>query len=282
MPNTISSADLNPTEQHAQNARGFYRSNNPTRCACGELFSWATSRRTGSRYRARVFSFGERHYGCRFQFHNCNNSSAAADAFAPDMTRVVSTMRTAIDSGLRRPTVTLRCPTTRVAVRFQAVPSGNSVYVRDADRSYGGWVGTIDLNTGEARWNSAATASRSDRGRGVRTVIERFAADPVAYTAECGRHSGSCCYCNRALTDARSTSVGYGPICAQRFGLPWGDTPSVTLRSAATAREARWGSTNVTNRPAPTYAAPAGPECNGCGEHHEATMTCEQLAVAIG
>ena len=27
----------------------------------------------------------------------------------------------------------------------------------------------------------------------------------------------------RALSDDRSTAVGYGPICADHFGLPWGE-----------------------------------------------------------
>lgn len=37
-----------------------------------------------------------------------------------------------------------------------------------------------------------------------------------------GHEHGFCCYCSRGLTDERSTSVGYGPICAVRYGLEWG------------------------------------------------------------
>lgn len=34
--------------------------------------------------------------------------------------------------------------------------------------------------------------------------------------------SGNCCFCNRLLTTTESVSMGYGPHCAKRYGLPWG------------------------------------------------------------
>ena len=50
-----------------------------------------------------------------------------------------------------------------------------------------------------------------------------FAANPAKMAAAHGHKTGACCFCNRPLTDARSTSVGYGPICAGHYGLPWGE-----------------------------------------------------------
>ena len=40
--------------------------------------------------------------------------------------------------------------------------------------------------------------------------------------AEFGHLYGMCVYCGRGLTDERSIAVGYGPICAENHGLPWG------------------------------------------------------------
>lgn len=37
-----------------------------------------------------------------------------------------------------------------------------------------------------------------------------------------GHLYGECCYCARDLTDERSIEVGYGPVCAAKYGLPWG------------------------------------------------------------
>lgn len=37
--------------------------------------------------------------------------------------------------------------------------------------------------------------------------------------------TGICNFCLRGLVDARSVWHNYGPVCADKFGLPWGDLP---------------------------------------------------------
>lgn len=41
-----------------------------------------------------------------------------------------------------------------------------------------------------------------------------------------GHATGRCCFCGRDLTDERSAEhkggAGYGPVCAAKYGLPWG------------------------------------------------------------
>lgn len=56
----------------------------------------------------------------------------------------------------------------------------------------------------------------------VGMALTRFAADPIHVAAEHGHLTGRCCFCNRKLTDPKSTEAGYGPVCAQHFGLAWG------------------------------------------------------------
>ncbi len=45
--------------------------------------------------------------------------------------------------------------------------------------------------------------------------------------------SGRCMFCARDLTDDRSNphrgGVGYGPVCADKYGLPWGEVKEVTF-----------------------------------------------------
>jgi Family of unknown function (DUF6011) len=53
-------------------------------------------------------------------------------------------------------------------------------------------------------------------------LLERLAADPAGVAAEFGHLTGHCCFCSLALKDERSVAVGYGPTCAQKFGVPWG------------------------------------------------------------
>lgn len=42
--------------------------------------------------------------------------------------------------------------------------------------------------------------------------------------AKFGQLYGTCIFCWKDLTDERSIEVGYGPICANNRGLPWGET----------------------------------------------------------
>lgn len=71
----------------------------------------------------------------------------------------------------------------------------------------------------------------------VRNLLHKMSADPVKTAAEHGHLTGKCCFCNRHLEDERSTEVGYGPVCADKFGLEWG---------AKVARKARASRSLVT------------------------------------
>lgn len=53
--------------------------------------------------------------------------------------------------------------------------------------------------------------------------LREFAENPRAGAIKYGRLTGNCCFCHRTLTADNSLEVGYGPICAGRFGLPWGE-----------------------------------------------------------
>lgn len=64
-------------------------------------------------------------------------------------------------------------------------------------------------------------------------TLQAFAANPAGVAAAYGRQTGACCFCARELTDARSVSVGYGPICADRYGLPWGEVVCEPVAEAA-------------------------------------------------
>lgn len=75
-------------------------------------------------------------------------------------------------------------------------------------------------------WFGAILADGSVRpGRDyarVADLLRELEADPAVVAQQHGVATGSCCFCNRPLTTKESRSVGYGPICAENFGLPWG------------------------------------------------------------
>jgi hypothetical protein len=56
----------------------------------------------------------------------------------------------------------------------------------------------------------------------VSELLRRLGENPAEVASEYGRLTGNCCFCSRKLDDARSTAVGYGPVCAEKFGLEWG------------------------------------------------------------
>jgi hypothetical protein len=89
-------------------------------------------------------------------------------------------------------------------------PGCIAVFLDGAER---GFRGTITTD-GELRSRDAQP--------GMVAALRRFACDPVSAAKLYGTETGSCCFCARDLTDPQSVAVGYGPICADKWGLPHG------------------------------------------------------------
>ena len=51
--------------------------------------------------------------------------------------------------------------------------------------------------------------------------LEAFMKRPISESALQGKEYGRCCFCNRELGNDGSIFHGYGPICAENWGLPW-------------------------------------------------------------
>lgn len=58
----------------------------------------------------------------------------------------------------------------------------------------------------------------------ILALINKLAEDPVGLAKLYGLKTSTCCFCSRPLENSESVAVGYGPICAEKFGLPWGHT----------------------------------------------------------
>jgi hypothetical protein len=91
---------------------------------------------------------------------------------------------------------------------------------------------TDALNNGEyvGRLESTGTivisAERLARFKDTLALLEK---DPVQAAVAYGHAIGNCAFCARQLTDDRSVAVGYGPVCAERYGLPWGEPQELSL-----------------------------------------------------
>jgi hypothetical protein len=55
-------------------------------------------------------------------------------------------------------------------------------------------------------------------------VLKELAEHPTQAAKAYGHRTGNCCFCGTEITTKESLAVGYGPICAEHYGLPWGDT----------------------------------------------------------
>jgi hypothetical protein len=93
------------------------------------------------------------------------------------------------------------------------------------------YPGSISVNTADGLWLGNITrqgkfwASREAQSW-VQEVLQKLADNPEDIAAAHGKKTGNCCFCSRLLTDDRkgfSVDMGYGPWCAKRWGLQWGE-----------------------------------------------------------
>ena len=80
------------------------------------------------------------------------------------------------------------------------------------------WFGRIDLH-GVFQKSVIVDAKMNQQ---ICKLLYEFANDPVETARVYGKETSNCCFCGLQLTDERSVTAGYGPICADKWGLPWG------------------------------------------------------------
>jgi Family of unknown function (DUF6011) len=150
-------------------------------------------------------------------------AAAAPTQVVGDLSRIIAMFDTARQH-LKRPAIVLEG--FRVARAGDAAREPGSLTITSVDRTHTDrfgndardWYGRVSLD-GTFQPSRQAPADLGEK-------LRAFAADPTGVAAAYGHLHGACCFCNRALSDERSTSVGYGPICADHFGLAWGERPA--------------------------------------------------------
>lgn len=103
------------------------------------------------------------------------------------------------------------------------------IRLTDGRYSDGYWHGFLKH---DGRWIYAKDLTPAER-EDISATLQHLNDDPAAAAAAYGHATGNCCFCTRPLSDERSTAVGYGPICAQHYNLPWGDTAAATTAADA-------------------------------------------------
>ncbi len=77
------------------------------------------------------------------------------------------------------------------------------------------WFGRIDQS---GSWEKSLRSNDSDLAR-VEDLLHKLEQDMVGAIASYGRLTGCCAFCNKTLTDEKSVAVGFGPICAKKWGF---------------------------------------------------------------
>lgn len=81
------------------------------------------------------------------------------------------------------------------------------------------WYGAVSP---EGAWKPSRAVTDELRPLIARTLTA-FSNDPKHAAMTYGHMSSNCCFCAKQLDTKESVHAGYGPVCADKWGLPWGD-----------------------------------------------------------
>ena len=148
-----------------------------------------------------------------------NNSIPDAAATVPS-SNPVPNLKSLIDF-FDRAAEKLEKPTVQIVLNDKTI-----VVSRNSNSYVGKHPGVLNLNTWDGIWHGRINRDGSlfknrDWQEWVAAILEEFASNPQAQASQQGKATGSCCFCNRVLTDARSLQTGYGEVCARHYGLTW-------------------------------------------------------------
>jgi hypothetical protein len=121
-------------------------------------------------------------------------------------------------SHLKFPKVRLNVAGNTVVLSVAGAKSKYPGYVNIAESGlYGArkWYGRISPSGEWQKTNEVSPQLEVE----LTDALTQLSENPSDTAAHYGKLTGSCCFCNLTLTDARSVAAGYGPICAGHYGL---------------------------------------------------------------
>lgn len=160
----------------------------------------------------------------------CVQQPAAAAVPAPvvNAAPIVAFLNAARDRGLKFPKVRMLAADGQRELRLQLAGAGSKYPGAVQVTLQGEWIGRI-LPDGHV----AGPLAQASHAAHV-PHLQAIAADPAAAAKAYAALFCRCSFCGLELTDAGSVEVGYGPICAAKFGLPHTakGTPKLTPAAA--------------------------------------------------
>lgn len=198
---------------------------------------------------------------------------ATKDQPAPRFPGIAGLLATAREHGAKCPKLTYPAGTATSTGRIKLSTSGaqssnpGRVHVTDG--------GAFGSNEYYGRLLEDGTlVSRQPIPEAVLALLQAIDAAPQAFSQLAGWLHGTCCYCGADLSTAESRGAGYGPICARKYGLPWGAETAAeapTLRDIEVALRALPEAAQAALRPAGEQA-----DDDDDGEPYEGEIQAER------
>lgn len=156
-------------------------------------------------------------------------ATVAPKPVALSLPRIQSLMHKATEAGIEKPAIRLTLPGEFGRIMIRSNRGGRRLFINDRDRKYHNVNKGRDFAVTYGEIDAAAVFvsspyAKADILQAVMTVLQAFEENPAKVSSIEGHATGHCCFCARRLDNPESVKVGYGPICASRYGLPHGDT----------------------------------------------------------
>lgn len=122
---------------------------------------------------------------------------------------------------LKRPKIRLLLEDEKqFVVKLAGETSRNKGAVYLCGEDYGDYYGKImPHNPEHISW---ATFPNKELKAQIVKALTNFIQNPAETANVYGKVTSNCCFCGLTLTAEESVTAGYGPICAENYGLPWG------------------------------------------------------------
>jgi len=91
------------------------------------------------------------------------------------------------------------------------------------------WYGRVDE---QGTWTQGPRATPEAQTK-IFSLLQEFGDDPSGVAGKYGLLTGRCCFCSKKLTDDKSVAAGYGPTCAENYGLKAEWKKAVSVLEAA-------------------------------------------------
>jgi Family of unknown function (DUF6011) len=167
----------------------------------------------------------------------CATAKAAAEARAAapppppalvDAAPIVAFLTAARERGLKFPKARFVAPDGRAELRLSVAGSQSRT------------PGAVQVVIGD-HWQGRIGTDGTTAGPGMTAALcqhlEAIAAAPAIAAKQYAAVTSRCSFCALPLTDAGSVEVGYGPICADRSGLPHTAKGTPTAQTTAELHE---------------------------------------------